>query len=170
MAEHGRTVRAVTELRTERLRLNEPRSEDAQFVLELVNEPGWLANIGDRGVRSLDEAGLYIQQRLLKAFWLVARDRSGAPLGICGLVQREGLEHKDIGYAFLERHSGRGYATEAAAAVLKYARETLGLRTILAITTPENLPSQRVLTKIGLQFVDLVNLPGHGRPSALFST
>jgi RimJ/RimL family protein N-acetyltransferase len=85
-------------------------------------------------------------------------------------VDRDGLDHPDIGYAFLERHAGKGYATEAARVVLAHAREVLGHRTILAITTPDNTSSQRVLEKIGLRYVQMINLPGHDGPSAFFTT
>ena len=160
----------MTELKTERLTLTPPTPDDADFVLELLNDPGWLKNIGDRGVRTLEDARAYIADRFSKSLWLVVRDQEGERLGMCGLVDREGLDHHDIGYAYLERHSGRGYATEAARAVLRHAREALGHKTIVAITAPDNTPSQRVLEKIGLRFVQMINLPGHDEPSALFTT
>jgi RimJ/RimL family protein N-acetyltransferase len=160
----------VTELRTERLTLTVVTQDDAEFVLELLNDPGWIANIGDRGVRSLDDARAYIRDRFSKSLWLVVRDASGERLGMCGLVDREGLDHHDIGYAYLARHAGQGYATEAARVVLAHAREALGHETILAITAPDNTPSQRVLEKIGLKFVQMINLPGYDEPSALFTT
>ncbi|HEV2531525.1 GNAT family N-acetyltransferase [Phenylobacterium sp.] len=160
----------MTELRTERLTLTEVTLDDAEFVLELLNDPGWIRNIGDRGVRTLDDAQAYIRDRFSKSLWFVVRDRSGERLGMCGLVDRDGLDHHDIGYAYLERHSGQGYATEAARAVLAHAQAALGHETILAITAPDNTPSQRVLEKIGLRFVQMINLPGHAEPSALFTT
>jgi len=160
----------VTELRTERLTLTPPTPDDADFVLELLNDPGWIKNIGDRGVRTLDEARAYIAERFSKSLWLVVRDASGERLGMCGLVDRDGLDHLDIGYAYLERHSGKGYATEAARVVLRHAQEVLGHKTILAITAPDNTPSQRVLEKIGLKFVQMIDLPGHDAPSAYFTT
>jgi ribosomal-protein-alanine N-acetyltransferase len=160
----------VTTLRTERLKLTPPTADDADFVLELLNDPGWLQNIGDRGVRTLDDARAYIAERFSKSLWLVARDANGEAVGMCGLVEREGLDHPDIGYAYLARHSGQGYATEAARAVLAHARDVLGLTTVLAITSPGNTASQRVLEKIGLRYVQMINLPGHAEPSAYFTT
>ena len=161
----------MTELRTERLTLIPPTADDADFVLELLNDPGWIANIGDRGVRTVDDARAYIADRFSKSLWLVVRDaETGERLGMCGLVDRDGLDHHDIGYAYLARHSGKGYATEAARVVLAHAREVLGHETILAITAPGNTPSQRVLEKIGLRFVQMINLPGYEEPSALFTT
>jgi len=160
----------VTELRTKRLTLTPVTLDDDAFVLELLNDPGWLRNIGDRGVRTIDDARAYITDRFGKSLWLVVRDASGEPLGMCGLVDRDGLDHPDIGYAYLERHSGKGYATEAARVVLRHAQEVIGLKTVLAITAPENTPSQRVLEKIGLKFVKIIELPGHTSPSAFFTS
>lgn len=161
----------MTELRTARLVLSDVTAEDAPFVLELLNDPGWLRNIGDRGVRTLEEARAYILDRFSKSLWLVVRNEDGEPVGMCGLVKgREGLHCPDIGYAYLERHSGRGYATEAASVLLRHAREVLGLSQIVAITAPDNTPSQRVLEKIGLKYVQMINLPGDDEPSAYFTT
>lgn len=158
------------EFKTERLTLSPPTPDDAPFVLELLNDPGWIANIGDRGVRTLDEARTYIADRFAATPWFVVRDASGEPVGMCGIVEREGLDSPDIGYAYLERHAGRGYATEAARVVLRHAREALGLSKIAAITAPDNTASQRVLEKIGLKFVQMINLPGHEDASAYFTT
>lgn len=157
----------MTELRTERLILTPAVESDAAFVLELLNDPGWLRNIGDRGVRSLDDARAYIRDRLGQSLWLVARDATGEPLGMCGLVEREVLDSPDLGYAFLERHSGKGYATEAAAAVLAHVREDMRLPKLAAITDPDNKPSQRVLEKLGFRYVETRELEGIGR-SAYF--
>jgi RimJ/RimL family protein N-acetyltransferase len=161
----------VTEFQTERLTLTPPTADDAAFVLELLNDPGWIANIGDRGVRDLDGARAYIVDRFSKSLWLVVRDPSGEPVGMCGIVVgREGLDSPDIGYAVLARHSGKGYATEAARVVLKHAREVMGLPKVAAITAPGNVASQRVLEKIGLKFVQMIDLPGHDEPSTYFTT
>ena len=157
----------MTELRTARLTLTPAVEADAAFVLELLNDPGWIRNIGDRGVRSLDDARSYVRDRLGQSLWLVARDAAGEPLGMCGLVERDVLDSPDLGYAFLERHSGKGYATEAAAAVLRHVREVMRLPKLAAITDPANLASQRVLQKLGFQFVDVRELDGIG-PSAYF--
>lgn len=162
----------MTAFRTERLSLVPPTADDAPFVLELLNDPGWIANIGDRGVRTVDQARAYIEERFSKSLWLVVRDAAtGEPLGMCGIVVgREGLDSPDIGYAFLARHGGNGYATEAARVVLRHARDVMGLPKVAAITSPGNTASQRVLEKIGLRFVQMINLPGHSEPSAYFTT
>jgi len=164
-------------LRTERLVLRELTQDDAPFVLELLNSPGFIAGIGDRGVRTLEAARGYIEDRILGSYrdhgfgmWLVTVEGEGEPVGLAGLVRRDVLDHPDVGYAFLERAWGRGYAQEAAAAVLRHARDDLGLATVLAIANPDNQASRRVLEKIGLKFVGVVELPGWDEPSACFTT
>lgn len=152
----------MTELRTARLILTPVVEADAAFVLELLNDPGWLRNIGDRGVRTLDDARAYIRDRFGRSLWLVARDAAGEPLGMCGLVERPVLDSPDLGYAFLARHSGKGYATEAASAVLAHVREVMGLPKLAAITQPSNQASQRVLEKLGFRYVDTRELEGIG--------
>jgi ribosomal-protein-alanine N-acetyltransferase len=144
-------------LETERLRLREFVPEDAAFILELVNEPDWLRFIGDRGIRDLDAARRYIEEgpRAMQAkhgfsLWCVESRRDGLPLGMCGLIKRDNLEHVDIGFAFLARHRGQGYAREAAAATLAQAR-ALGLGRLAAITDPANIRSIRLLETLGFQ-------------------
>lgn len=152
----------MVELSTARLTLTPAVAPDAAFVLELLNDPGWLRNIGDRGVRSLEDARAYIRDRLGQGLWLVMRDGAGEPLGMCGLIEREVLDSPDLGYALLERHAGKGYATEAAAAVLQHVREVIRLPKLAAITDPDNQASQRVLEKLGFRYVDTRELPGIG--------
>ena len=160
----------TTELRTERLALTGVVPEDAAFILELLNDPGWLANISDRGVRNLEDARAYIEERLSRSLWLVARDRSGDPVGIYGLVDREGLPYPDIGCANLSRCAGLGYATEGSTVLLHHAMDVLGHDVILAITKPQNVAARRVLEKIGLRFLRSVQLRGYDRHWALYTT
>lgn len=164
-------------LKTDRLVLRHLTEADAPFILELLNEPGFLENIGDRGVRDLDGARRYVSEGPGESYrrngfglWLTALRDTGEAVGICGLVKREGLEDADIGYAFLARHWGRGYAREAAQAVLDHAREVIGLAKVVAITTPTNAGSIAVLEKIGLKFERLIQLPGHTGESSYFTT
>ena len=160
----------MTELLTDRLRLTPVTDADAAFVLEILNDPGWIANIGDRGVRDLDQARNYIADRFAGKAWWTVRDRStDEPLGLCGIVPtRPGLEMPDLGYAFLARHGGKGYATEAAEAVLAHARGPLGHGRLAAITTLTNIPSQRVLEKLGFRRGADLQLPEHPDASAYF--
>jgi RimJ/RimL family protein N-acetyltransferase len=164
-------------IETERLRLREATLDDAPFMLELLNSRGFIEGIADRGVRTLEQARAYIEDRLLSQYrdhgfgmWLVIPKGETEPVGLAGLVKRDVLPHADVGYAFLEGAWGRGYATEAAAAVLDFARDRLGLATIAAITSPDNAASQQVLRKIGLTFVGMRELPGWDEPSAYFET
>ncbi len=155
-------------LQTPRLSLREFTLEDGGFALELLNEPSFLRFIGDKGVRTLGDAEEYLELGPIDSyrrngFGLYAVCVGGgaaAPIGMCGLVRREGLDDPDIGFAFLERHWGRGYAVEAAAAVLDHGSRTLALPRIVAITSPDNWGSIRVLEKIGLKFARLVSWEG----------
>ena len=160
----------MTELSTPRLRLTPVTAADTSFVLEILNDPGWLANIGDRGVRTPEQASAYIADRFEgKAWWVVREAASGDALGLAGIVPtRPGLEVPDLGYAFLARHSGKGYATEAAQVVLDHARGPLGLDRLAAITTLANTPSQRVLEKLGFRRGADRRLPDHDDDSAYF--
>jgi RimJ/RimL family protein N-acetyltransferase len=154
-------------IETERLLLREITEDDAEFILELLNEPGWIRNIGDRGVRTIDDARRYIADRFVAGYerfgfglYLVELKESGASAGMCGLVRRDSLEDVDIGFAFLERFWSRGYAFESASAVMDYARNALGLKRIVAIVSPDNRGSIKVLEKIGLHFERMIKMPG----------
>jgi [ribosomal protein S5]-alanine N-acetyltransferase len=167
----------MTVLTTERLVLREATADDAPFVLELLNSRGFIEGIADRGVRTLDQARDYIEQRMVAQYrehgfgmWAVTPKGEAAPVGLAGLVRRDVLPHVDVGYAFLERAWGRGYAQEAAAAVLRHAGEKLGLDPVCAIVNPDNAASRRVLEKVGLRFVETIDLPGWDTPSAYYST
>jgi len=144
--------------------LRELELTDADFILELLNEPAFLRFIGDKGVRNAADARDYIQNGpidsyLRYGFGLYAVCLpDGTPTGICGLVRREGLADADVGFAFLSRHRAKGYAVESAAAVLAHARQSLRLQRVVAITSPENLGSIAVLEKIGLRFERLIRL------------
>ena len=149
--------------------------EDADFVLALVNTPKWLKHIGNRNVNTREEAVEYIKNRMLPQLVThgfsnntVIRKSDGALVGSCGLYDREGLEGVDIGYAFLEEYEGFGYATEAALKMKDLAINTFGLKLIKAITTEENVASQRVLKKIGFEFVERIRIPNDPEELLLF--
>lgn len=146
-------------LETERLTLHKFTTADAAFILELLNDPSWLQNIGDRGVRTLADARAYIKNGPISSYkrfglglYLVKLKEDSTPVGVCGLLKREVLEDFDIGYALLPRYTGMGYALEAAAGVVHHARHTLGLARIVAFTLPGNPSSIRVLEKLGMQY------------------
>lgn len=163
-------------LETSRLVLRRLTPGDAAFVLELLNDPDWVRNIGDRGARTLDDAALYVRSGPMASYarwgfglYLVELKEGGAPAGMCGLIKRDGLDDVDVGFAFLPAFRGRGLAREAAAATLEYGMKTLGLRRVVAITTLENHPSIRLLESIGLRFERLVRLPGDTEELRLFA-
>src|SRR5476649_247101 len=165
----------VNVIETQRLALRRLTADDAAFVRELVNEPSWIRFIGDRGVRTLEDARAYLEKGPLAMYrrhgfglWVVEVKETGEATGLCGLIKRDALEDVDIGFAFLPRFWGRGYAIESAQAVLAYGREILELDRIVAITSPDNDASIRLLEKIGLRFEQTIEFAGE--PTKLFVT
>ena len=164
-------------LETERLILQQASTDDAEFILALLNEPSFIHNIGDRGVRTLDEARDYIINRMVASYenfgfgmYLVILKGTGIPTGLCGLVKRDGLDDVDIGYAFLPQYWSKGYATESALAVKEYAKDTVGLERLVGITAPKNQGSIQVLEKIGLEFEKMVRLSEDDIELKLYAT
>jgi RimJ/RimL family protein N-acetyltransferase len=161
---------------TSRVRLRELTGADAAFILELVNDPAWLRFIGDRRVHSLEDARVYITRGPGASYakhgfglWAVELRESSEPLGICGLIRRESLPHPDLGFAFLERHRGHGYAREAAAATVALAQERFRLKRLLALTDPDNTASRSVLEHAGLVFERFLTWSELGREQALYA-
>ncbi|MES2261525.1 MAG: GNAT family N-acetyltransferase [Pseudomonadota bacterium] len=162
-------------LSTERLHLRTLDAADAPFYLKLVNDPGWLRHIGDKGIRTLDgarnailEGPCAMQREHGFSLYLVVRRDDGTPMGLCGLLKRDSLPGVDIGYAIAPRFRGHGYTHEAACAVLAHARDTLRLPRLFAITGPDNLASNHLLQKLGLQFIEETVLAGSERPSNVY--
>jgi RimJ/RimL family protein N-acetyltransferase len=162
-------------LETERLRLRHFDTADAEFIIRLLNEPSFRKYIGDKGVRSVDDAKRYLRDGPIESYRRfgfglnrVELKSSGEAIGMCGLVKREKLDDADIGYAFLEKHWSNGYARESAEAVLEHARHTLGLGRIVAIVTPGNQGSIRLLEKIGLTFERMIRMPEDGEELQYF--
>lgn len=160
---------------TERLVLTEFTSDDAAFVLDLVNEPAFHKFIGDRGVRTCADAEHYIEERLIAryrdqgfGFWRMALKGVGTPIGMCGLVKRDILDDVDIGFALLKPYEGNGYACEAARATLAVARERFGLTRIAGVVDPANARSIRLLERLGLSFSHDVTWPDDGTRVAIY--
>jgi RimJ/RimL family protein N-acetyltransferase len=154
-------------LETPRLRLREFNAGDAAFALELVNEPAWIRFIGDRQVRTLDDARRYLENgpiamypRIGFGLYLVALKASGEPIGMCGLIKRDTLPDVDVGFAFLSRFQGKGYAREAASAVIAWGRARFALSRIVAILSRDNEPSVRLLRKLGFEREGTVRIAG----------
>jgi len=162
-------------IETARLRLREMRDHDASFILEVLTDPDFIANVGDRGVHNLAGARRYISDGPAASYvrhgfglYLVERLTDSAPLGICGLLRRESHPGVEIGFAFVPRARGCGYALEAARVTLAFAQHTLGLTRIVAVTAPDNYPSIRILESIGLRFERLVRFTPDGGERRLF--
>ncbi|KPJ90145.1 MAG: GCN5 family acetyltransferase [Gemmatimonas sp. SG8_17] len=156
-------------LETERLVLRRLTVEDAEFILGLLNEPSFVRFIGDRGVRTMADAREYILKGAIGSYerhgfgmYLTELKEDRTPLGICGLLRRESLQDVDIGFALMPQFWARGYAYESASAVMAYGRSTLGLKRVVAVTTPDNHGSLRVLGKLGMRFEQMVKLSEDG--------
>jgi RimJ/RimL family protein N-acetyltransferase len=158
---------------TGRLTLRRLTDDDAPFILALLNEPSFVENIGDRGVRTLDDARAYLAagpmasyERFGFGLYLVERADDGAPMGICGLLQRDALDDVDVGFALRPAFWARGYALEAAAAVIAHEARAHALTRVAGIVRPGNQGSIRVLEKLGMTFERAVRL-SEGAPESL---
>jgi ribosomal-protein-alanine N-acetyltransferase len=163
-------------LETKRLVFRRLTTDDAAFILEVLNDPLFHRFIGDKGIRTVEGARGYIATGPLVSYaqhgfglFHVSLKDSGAPIGMCGLLKRDVLEDVDVGFAYLPQFSGKGFATEAALATMHYGRTVHGLTRIVAITAPDNEASQNVLRKIGLRHTKTLQLPGYQAPSFLFT-
>jgi RimJ/RimL family protein N-acetyltransferase len=160
---------------TAQLSLREMRNSDAGFYLEMLSDPDFKANIGDRGVHTEQDALTHMHDRVYASYeahgfgmYLVTRKSDGEAIGMAGLVKREFLNYVDVGYAFLPRGRGQGFATEAAAACVELARERFDLKRLAAITDPGNGVSIRVLEKLGFVSAGQVKYPDDGEMCAYF--
>lgn len=149
---------------------------DAPFIIELLNDPAWLRFIGDRGVRTIEDARKYILSGPLSmiehygfGLYLAERKSDGTPMGICGLIKRDNLDDVDIGFAYLPQFCGHGYALEAAASVMDYGKSAFGLSRVVAITSPDNEGSIKLLEKIGLRLERKVRLLQDADETMLFA-
>jgi RimJ/RimL family protein N-acetyltransferase len=162
-------------LDSSRVRVRPLTEDDAAFILKLVNERGFLQNIGDKGVRTLEDARGYIRSGAMASYerygfglGAVELKETMIPIGMCGLLQRDFLDAPDLGYALLEQYWSRGYTFEAATLILTDAQSRLGLRRILAITSIDNSASERVLQKLGFAFMRVATLSGSADPTKVF--
>ena len=163
-------------IETERLRLFEMSADsaaDAAFMQRVLNDPGFIRYIADRGVRTLEQAHVYLRERIVPNYahghgmLRVELKTSGDAIGNCGLVRREGLDGPDIGYAFLPEYAGHGYAREAAQGVVDFARRQ-GHKRLFAIVNPDNAASINLLQHLRFGFERMATLPGIGHDVKLF--
>ena len=176
-------------LETERLVLREIVESDAEFMLDLLNQPSFIKYIGDRNVRDLEQSREFIETRYRKSYAengfglyaveLKTQDSQirnpkseirNPVIGMCGFVKRDGLPDADIGFAFLPQFEKRGFALESASAVMKFGREVLHLTRVLAITSRDNESSIKLLEKLGFRFERLIKLPNDTEELNLFSS
>lgn len=149
----------LPELETARLSLRRFVFDDAPFVVELLNQPSFIRNIGDRGVRTVDDARRYLHDGPMAMYekygfglWRASRRTDDVFVGMCGLLKRDILPDVDMGYAFLPEHWGQGYAFEAADATVALGARKFGLKRIIGVVSDHNAASIRVLEKVGMRF------------------
>lgn len=149
---------------TERLTFSWVKTTDVAFILKLLNDPAFIQNIRDEGIKTIDEAKAHIGVRFIGSYqkngfgmYLVTLKSSGEHVGVCGILKRDTLNFPDIGYAFLAEHSGKGYASEAAIAVMQYGTQILGIKRIVGITSRDNKASIKILEKAGLVFSNMIS-------------
>lgn len=162
-------------LETERLRLRELTADDAEFIVAQLNDPEFIRNVADRGVRTTAAARTYILDGPVASYrqhgfglYLVELKRSRTPIGICGLIKRDALDDVDLGYALLPPFRSQGHAHEAAAAVLAFAR-TLGLTRVVAIVSSHNAESIKLLGKLGFRYERQIRLADDAEELELFA-
>lgn len=163
-------------LETQRLSLRRLSEDDAPFMLALLNDEAFIRFIGDRKVRTIDEARAYIRNGAIASYethgfglYLVQSKELGAPIGLCGVLKRDSLPDPDLGFAFTAEHRSRGYGREAAVATLAYARHELGIGRIGAIVSPDNAASRRLLQGLGFTYERMVRM-ADDEPEILYLT
>ncbi|MGM7683511.1 GNAT family N-acetyltransferase [Cytobacillus sp. Hm23] len=162
-------------IETDRLTLRWVEYSDAAFILELLNEPGWLQYIGDKGIKTFDDAKDYIAsgpramyEREGFGLFLTETKEDHTPIGLCGLIKRDGLEDVDIGFAFLADYQSKGYAYEAARGTVEFAKG-LNLNRLVAITSKDNYSSAKLLEKLGMELEGYMTLPNDTEELKLFA-
>ena len=162
-------------LSTEHLELRWLTQDDAPMMLSVWNDPAFVRYVGDRGVRTLEQARAALEAGPLKLYadfgygpFHIKRRADGADLGICGLFRRDGLDEPDIGFAILPDFCGQGFGFEASLAVLDHARDSLKLSSVIAIVSPQNRPSVGLLEKLGMSYERPVRLPGDDHDVSLY--
>lgn len=165
------------QLETERLYLRRVTLDDAGLMLAVWNDPAFVRNVGDRGIRTAEQAREAMKSGALKLYedygygpYSMVLKSDGCQIGICGLFKRENLEDPDIGFAVLPDYCSRGYAGEAAFAVVAHARDDLEIRGLTAIVSPANTPSIGLIEKLGLSFDRMITMPGDEGEISLYST
>jgi [ribosomal protein S5]-alanine N-acetyltransferase len=163
-------------INTERLILREAEPSDNQFFFDLLNTPKWIKYIGDRGIKTLNDAEKYISDKLINSYktngyglYVYELKESNIPIGICGFIKREYLDSVDIGFALLPEYERKGYTYEIAVAVLDNGKEKLGSKKVCAITSKDNVASQELLKKLEFNFKSYVYEPDTNEELPLYS-
>ncbi|AJD52302.1 Protein N-acetyltransferase, RimJ/RimL family [Thalassospira xiamenensis M-5 = DSM 17429] len=165
----------MTILETKRTLVRHATHDDAPFIMQLLNEPGWIRFVGDRNIHDLDAARKFIDDRLLSSYlkhgfglYIVDEKATHTAIGLCGFVKRDTLDAPDIGYAITESRQGMGYAFEVSNALIDYGYDVLGFERIFGYTLPDNTVSLKLLTKLGLTYERDQDVNNSGETCKLF--
>ncbi|WP_317899622.1 GNAT family N-acetyltransferase [Aurantibacillus circumpalustris] len=165
-----------TILETERIRLRQFTEEDAGFIFKLLNTEGWLKYIGDRNIKTLEDARLYIMNSFILHFkkfgfgpYLVELKETNTPIGMSSLIKRDHFDDVDLGFAFLPEYIGKAYALEASKAVISYAKNKLGIKKLVAITNQDNIASINLLQKLDFKSEGIIKMPDDEEELLFFS-
>ena len=153
----------IKKFHTERLSLIPLNVDDASFIFQLVNTKGWIRFIGDRNILNVGLSRIYVQQLLDNAninYWVVHLKKEKIPIGVVTIIKKDYLPFHDIGFAFLEKYQGKGYAFEAAERIINYGLNEVKMENIAAVTNLENIRSIQLLEKLGLHFHDIIKNNG----------
>lgn len=163
-------------IETSRLQIEEVTLADGQFIFDLLNSPGWIEFIGNRGIKTVADAEAYIENPLNTGYekdgfglYKMVLKQEQKPIGMCGLINRPNLPHVDIGFAILPEYEGKGYTYEAAKATMEYGHSELGLEVIWGITGPTNIKSQKLLEKLGLKFLKKIQFGNYAEDTWVYS-
>ena len=163
-------------METARLRMKPVTVNDAELMLTIWNDPAFIRNVTDRGIRTLEQSRDAIKDGAQKLFedygygpYCMSLKSDGSMIGICGLFRRDNLDDPDIGFGVLPDFVGKGYAGEAAQAVVDYARDTLKIGVLTAIVSPENAPSIGLIEKLGLTYERMITMPGDDGAICLYT-
>lgn len=163
-------------IETERLLLSRLSLDDAGLMLAIWNDPVFIRFVGDRGIRTFDDARLAMQEGVFRLYaehgfgpYRMSLKSAGAAVGICGLFRRDGLADTDIGFSTLPQYCGRGYGFEAASAVVEHARIDVRLTRLTALVSPQNVASVRLIEKLGMMFEKMIRIPGDAADVRLYA-
>jgi [ribosomal protein S5]-alanine N-acetyltransferase len=142
-------------MKSDRLELKKLRISDAEFILTLLNTASWIKFIGERDVKSKEDAIAYIKKinsNPLTTYWVIKIKDGLKSIGLITLIQRAYLFHKDLGFALLPAYNGQNYAFESSQLLLQNLKSNSDDTIIQAVTLSNNDLSIKLLNRLGFKF------------------